>query len=245
MITIPYNQINSSIATLSSQNLAYPVNNLDDVYGSQVMKFTGYADENIVFDAGVGNTIDFDAIGIENHNFSSGVTITIQGNAADSWGSPSFDETVTYRENTIYQYYNTTSSYRFARLRIEDAGNSTALQIGYLSLGLNVNFPSINSSIDLDTVNNGLSYIGDSGQAGGNSKWSGRVFTLQSDYITLAEKLVLRTIKETNGTYQPIFCMLYDDDYDNEAAVYCILEIGDFKRTGQVYTCSFNVVEVN
>lgn len=60
-----------------------------------------------------------DAVIVHGHNISSGATVKIQGNATDSWGAPSVDETITYQAGTMFRYLTTTPrSFRYWRLLI-------------------------------------------------------------------------------------------------------------------------------
>jgi len=80
-----------------------------------------------VFDMSTAQT--FDCFAIMDHNFSSGATITLEANATDSWGSPSFTQSITYNADKILTYFNS-QSYRYIRLSVTDISNSD----GYLEI---------------------------------------------------------------------------------------------------------------
>ena len=72
---------------------------------------------------------------IYDHNISVDATITLQGNASDSWGAPSFEEVVTYNADKLL-FYIDSETYRYWRVVISDETNSDSyIQIGELFLG--------------------------------------------------------------------------------------------------------------
>ncbi len=114
----------------NSENINYPLTNLFDYRLSRKYRTdAGTTTATIVFDAGAAITVN--SIDIAGHNISSGVsTLKFQGNASDSWGAPSVDETLTYAAGVINKDF-TGGSYRYWRLHIIDAGNTdTYIEIG-------------------------------------------------------------------------------------------------------------------
>jgi len=220
----PYNQIDGVTTTPSTENLAYPVTNIVDTYGTQVFKFEGNTDENIVFDAGSGNTIDFNSIGIVNHNFTSSATITIQGNATDSWGSPSFSETVTWVDYLIYQFLSSAASYRYARIRIQDATNTDNLQMGYFTIGTYLQMPGFTSDVKITDKTVGNSYITQSGQMGGAKNFSFRQITVSMEDFSNTQRQAIRTLVQTNGDFTPVLAVLWESDFSKELPLFCRLD---------------------
>ena len=246
MIYIPYNLFTSDyISSVSTENLSYPRTNLDDTDGHVPFKFEGYSDENIVFDAGSGNTFSIDAFGIVNHNLTSGATITLEGNATDVWTSPSFQQVITWRSGVIFQYLSSVQTYRFFRIRIQDSGNTEEIKLGYISGGLYNEMPAIQSAYDISDEVQGSSYISASGAAGGSKKYKARVFYIVCNNITWTERGVLRTMNETNGDFQPMIGQFYAADYDEEPAFYFIFEKPfRISQTKNVFAGKFTVREV-
>jgi hypothetical protein len=82
------------------------------------------------------SAVSADCIAIYDHNFSSSAVITIQGNASDSWGAPTFSETVTWNNCKILHYFASSQSFQYWRLVISDETNAAAyIQISELCLG--------------------------------------------------------------------------------------------------------------
>ena len=68
-----------------------------------------------------------DALIIDKHNFGSTAVIRIQGNSANSWGSPPVNEVVTWAKNSIIHFFTTTKAsrlYRYWRLFVDNIGNA-------------------------------------------------------------------------------------------------------------------------
>lgn len=110
----------SQHATLTADNLASPQRPF------LTWRTTATGAQNAVIDFGVGRVV----VGfvIVNVNFTS---LTIQGNASDSWGSPSFSSAVTITRNPLtgrYQYggYLTGFAYRYMRLSIPSQATTDA-----------------------------------------------------------------------------------------------------------------------
>lgn len=89
----------------------------DTVYRSEDVTGT----KTFVFD--FGSDTQFNSVILLDHNFTNSATINIEANATDSWGAPTFSESITYNANKILHYTTTTPNLRYARLTIADASN--------------------------------------------------------------------------------------------------------------------------
>jgi len=246
----PYNQITSSITiTPSTQDYAYPKANLLDVYGSEVFKFTDYSDVNIVFYKAA--FFDFDSIAIVNHNFTSGATITLEANTSDAWGAPPYQESITWREYMTYDFVTavaTTDNYDYVRIRIQDPGNTEALQIGYIMLGDYVQMPGFSPDLSIGDQVLGVSAITDSGQTEGTKYYDRRVITVNMNDFSEAQRTAVRTIITTNGSFQPVAAVLWESDFAKELPLYAVCEDEKtFNHTDNFLTrwsTSFTLTEV-
>lgn len=113
----------------NSENVNFPLTNLFDSRLSRYYRTdTGTTTATIVFDPGSAVTVN--SICIAGHNISSGATIKFQGNATDSWGAPTIDETLTWSSGVINKDF-TGDTLEYWRLHIIDAGNTdTFIKIG-------------------------------------------------------------------------------------------------------------------
>ena len=112
------NLVESAIISASSENAQYPLSNLQHDFRTKVYRSTSNSD-TVVFD--MGSTEDVDSIALlDNWRSGFGVTtVTIEANATDSWGAPSFTTTMTLDQTFgigIKEF--TQESYRFWRLTL-------------------------------------------------------------------------------------------------------------------------------
>lgn len=138
-IRILYNYDTWDGATITSSSEASTDladdNTVDDLPG-RVWRTTGASSESIVFD--FGSAVNFDIFGIFNHNFTSGATVKLQANGTDSWGSPSYNQTLTIATDAdsvvlprlVYFPSNPTAR-RYWRVSVQDSSNPD----GYIEIG--------------------------------------------------------------------------------------------------------------
>lgn len=89
------NLVETSQITASTENAQFPVANLQQDFRTRVYRSTSNSD-NIVFDMGSTEPVDYLAI-VDNWQNGFGVsTITVEANATDSWGAPAFSTTLTF-----------------------------------------------------------------------------------------------------------------------------------------------------
>jgi hypothetical protein len=86
-----------------------------------------------------------DVIALLDHNLRSTATLAVKANASDAWGSPPLSETITWQDDHVLRYLQTTPrSYRYWALELTDVGNpdgylraSELFLGGYLELSQN------------------------------------------------------------------------------------------------------------
>ena len=106
---------------------------------AQVWRTSSDASEWIKFDLGSAKQIT--CFGMFNFNLTSSATVTLQANASDSWGSPSYSQALTIAtdaDGTVLErlvlYLDET--YRWWRVTFDDSGNSDGyLQVGRIAAG--------------------------------------------------------------------------------------------------------------
>lgn len=82
----------ASVITPSTEATGYEVENLYDGNPAKPWKMTATTG-NVVFDFGAATNIDL--VAIIHHNLTAALEVRIQGNATDSWGSPTLNQTIT------------------------------------------------------------------------------------------------------------------------------------------------------
>jgi hypothetical protein len=138
------NKIKTVAKTLvaDSQDAAYPSSNLQtDNYAQPWRTADAAGAHNVVNDFGSAQQIDTVFLG--NVNLTSGATVKIQANTADSWGAPAFEETLTVsglglnpRHRNLYHELASAQTFRYWRLLITDTSNPDGFyEIGEWWLG--------------------------------------------------------------------------------------------------------------
>lgn len=207
----------------SSAAANFPVTYLQNIHLAKRWRATGDSDEYIIIDAGDGNTLNPTAAAIAGHNLTSGTTVKIQGNATDSWGSPTVDETITWRSGTMVHFF-TGSALRFWRFHFADASNPDEyIEIGRLFLGTYLQMPGVEPAFDLPRrstatvaasitgqvyVDRGISYLNpafmfpvitDDERGDIDEMWAG---------VENATPIILVVWSESLDTQPPIYCVL-------------------------------------
>ena len=94
------NLVEDSTITFSTETYLYEAANIVDINTLKTWRSTSTT-ASVVFE--LSSADELDTVGIKNHNFTSGATIKIQANATDSWGAPTFSQTLTWREDIIME----------------------------------------------------------------------------------------------------------------------------------------------
>jgi len=111
------NLVDNSTLTASSENLLFPVSNIQDSRRSKVFRSTTNSD-SIVFDMQETSTIDTIFIVADKRAGFGVSTVTVEFNATNTWGAPAYSTAVTF--STIHGIgfveLATPIAYRFARV---------------------------------------------------------------------------------------------------------------------------------
>lgn len=165
---------------------------------------------NLVFN--FGSAQPFNTLIIDDHNLTASATITFQGNATDSWGAPSFSESVTYASGKITHYTSALQTYKYARAVITDTSNPDGyisiknIFIGqYMELSRTVGM-QFDRAMELAMTSETNRYMIE------RFRFHGKRQTIKGrfDYLTVADKVkldaMLAHIGDTdNETLQPIY----------------------------------------
>jgi len=144
---------NASIVA-TTEDSAYPAENIANLNPAKPAKLTGTTG-NWVFDFTSAQRVDL--VAIIHHNLTAGLEVRIQGNATDSWSSPTFNQQITipaYKEDgyptnpwldlrALSGY--SASGFRFWRLVVVGT-NGAAVAIGEFVMGSL--FRSLDPNID-------------------------------------------------------------------------------------------------
>jgi len=121
----------STLDSVSSEDTLYVKGNMYNKRQSLPWRMTAKTNQYAVFDLGSDRPT---IICILNHNFNSGVTLTLKADDdPPNWGAPAWTQALTYHALNIW-YSWSDKDYRWWRLEISDAGNPSNPEIGELVL---------------------------------------------------------------------------------------------------------------
>lgn len=202
------------VITASSEAAGYGVASLNDHMVVTKWRSTGDTDEWIKIN--FGSAVSITDVAIIGHNFTNGATVRIQGNNSDSWGSPTINETITWRDYIMDKAF-TGGSHTWWRLHIADAANpDTFLQFGYIFIGIDIAFGDIISREWAETkIENSLIGETRTGQVYGDEGIIRRLFTFDVPHIDETEKANFEAIFDAVGTHTPFVLFIDENDTVN------------------------------
>lgn len=214
------NLIDSASLTGSSEDISFPASNMQDSMLASVWRTTGITSENVVINLGTAQSADI--VFVANHNFTSSVTLTLEGNSSDSWGAPPFSESLTYSSGIISKAF-TSASYQYWRLTIADTTNSASyLKIGGLGLGAAYDYPGLGTDYSVENFTSAKKYISDGGQVYGSAGIQWRRISAQIPYVTAAERVTIESFFASVDWFYPVFVQ-FDETVISENALYATL----------------------
>ena len=198
-----------STSNVASEEAQFPRTNIQNAHRGQQWRTTadgGISDEYVVIGSTGGAAAR--ACLVLNHDLLAADTIKFQGNATDSWGSPTLDETMTHSSGVMSELF-ASATHNYWRLNWTKNVAATAYNIGRLFVG------------DYHDTERGPDYAGlkstrrDRSQAiesrGGTVYTldrhanSPRRWSLDFPSITETQKDSFETILDTVGTHKPFF----------------------------------------
>lgn len=189
---------------------------------------TGDTSEWVKFDLGSATAIT--CVGIFAHNLTSAATVTLQANASDSWGSPSYSQVLpvaTDADGVVVPHivYYLSQNYRWWRVTFADAANTdTYIQVGVIRGGAYYEVSrNYNSALPVQYIDpsEGAVTPGRQDHKRQRSRYRRATlgFTLQDR--TQADKL--RAIVTKIGTSKPCILGLDATNYPTAESMYCYM----------------------
>lgn len=244
------NQILTATLTPSTENAQYPVENIQDPRTTKVFRSTA-TPANIVIDFGSAKAIDTIAFKASKTG-SIGFTgdLTLEMNASDSWGAPSFTTAIT-PDATFKIGYKTfaTQTYRYARLV---ASGSSYVELSNVFLGAYTQLAS--NSIDY-----GWDHSFDDLTKGTFNRYGQGFFDENIKQMDLSarfkflDKTELATIQDMflyHGISKPLWIIVDEDEtiVDNKERFinqFYLKRLPSYNNSGfGLYDTSFNLIEV-
>jgi len=218
------NELDKYTLSANSEEGYYPVANVQDYQLAKVYRSTDDTAEWVKVDAGSGNTITATGACILGHNLTNGGTYKIQGNATDSWGSPSLDETFSYDSDIMIETFDS-AEYRFWRFSLADDSNpDTHLEIGRLFLGTYLEFadqPSKDFPLSYEDTSSVEYSI--TGQAFGDEGIIYKLYNFKYPYWTDTVRKNVVTMIEDIKLVKPVILVPDENNTDKLVPVYAKL----------------------
>lgn len=125
----------AATVTAGSEAADLPVANLQHPHRTKVYRTgTSAAAEWVKVDLGAAHAVQ--AVILLDHTLTAGDTlIKLQGNASDSWGAPSVDETLTYNAGTMAKFLSAAQTYQWWRIIFTKSAAGETRDIGRVFLG--------------------------------------------------------------------------------------------------------------
>ena len=213
---------NSEVTDLEGSNVVHD-------FISLPWRSTGDTSEWIKFDLGSATSIT--CIGIFKHNLTSGATVTLEANATDSWGSPSYTQVLTIAtdvDSAVLEriVFFLSESFQWWRITIADASNPDGyIQIGRIMAGAFYEFGrNFNSSFQLAMVDPSE---GDETPGRQDYKRSRKRYRRATLGFTLQDRTQmekLQAIMTKMGNSEPCILALDPTNYPTKDSMYCYLK---------------------
>ncbi len=130
------NLVDSATApTALTTDLLYPVVNVQNQRLAKRWRSTSATGQTIIIDLGSAQAVD--TIAVLGHSLTTSAVVSIDANATDSWGGPSFTTALTALTGPILKYLSAAQTYQYWRFNLSDASAaSNYVEAGRLWLGV-------------------------------------------------------------------------------------------------------------
>jgi len=214
------NKFLDSTILASSENPNYLAANMQNPILSKVYRST--ADSTTIK---ISTNITASFCAILGHNFTSTVVITLQGNDTDAWGSPSFEETISYRSDMCILQF-TEADYNYWRVVITDDDSSADgyIEIGSIYLGTFIQMPGMKQDQTFEKKSLSNVSISYSGQSFGETRYLYRNPNINFPFITHSMRDSLNDMWDNNQNVKQIIVLVWSDRLDLEAPMYALID---------------------
>jgi len=221
------NLIDDATLTPVSEDLIYPVENVQNQRLAKPWRTTSLTGVSVVAD--LGGTASVMMAAILGHNLTTSATLTISGNTTSSFVAPSYTTSMTSVDGIILKYFGAAQELRYWQYTIEDPTNTAAyVEVGRLWLGVFLQVEPT-STVDFsvnkrrsDTVTYGR---GRQKYATEGVGW--RAFDLSFDYVAGTALTAVQTLVDTVGLHSSFIFSNFDSSLDYDIVLPCYVSIAD------------------
>ncbi len=123
--------------TALTEDLLYPATNVQNQRLAKRWRSTSATVQTVIID--LGSAKDVDTIAVLGHSLTTSAVVSIDANATDSWGGPSFTTSLTALTGPILKYLAAAQTYQYWRFNLSDASAaSNYVEAGRLWLGTKI-----------------------------------------------------------------------------------------------------------
>lgn len=222
MYILYQNRVEGATITASTENPDYDFTTaFNDDRLSRVGRTVSDTSQTIVFD--LLSAVAVSKILIQNHNFTSGVTLTLEAHTSDSWGAPSYTTSLTYTADYIYKDLGSNQTYRYWRLSVSDASNpDDYLEISKVFLGTHIAV-YMDTAMVLDYDTNSTVSKSISGQAYSNRQLDFKKAKFVLSDITPATRILLKAFWDHVNIVKPWWLIIWEESLTTEPPIYNLL----------------------
>jgi len=179
---------------------------------------------------------------VDRGNLTAAATVTLQGNATDAWGAPSYSQAMTYTGTAFYLDLDET--YKYYRLKLVDAAVTT-ISIGYIHLGPEyTQMPPISNGAQLFYATTNEPSFSISNQVFANEGYEYLETTFEFTNISDSAQTILGKTIATRSEIlvmwsairntQPLWAMLWEENLDVFPPVFCVLNQSNLNMQKQL-----------
>lgn len=227
------NLVDSAALSASSENVIYPVENVQNGRLAKPWRTTSTTGVNCIVDLGAATAVS--TVAIMGHTLTTSATLTIEANSADSWAAPAWSTTLTSLSGVILKYLDAAQTYRYWRFTMEDASSGSAyIDIGrlWLSSYLQVD-PSSITEFTVGKERSDTVTVGRGKQKFATEGVGWRTFDLRFKVHSGTMLTAIQTLYDTVGNHESIIFSHFDSirTYPIVEPVYCSIDGGiDFSH---------------
>lgn len=214
MRIISKNLVLTATLTASSENVHFPLENLQNVLRSKRFRSTDKTDFHIIIDLGsIANVDSFIMLlPLEGKvNMTNDAVIKLQANSSDSWDTPAVDLTLEHDviKRQISHYFSEAQAYRYWRITVNDpTAESNYIEISKLIIGASVTFPNAQNGFKFGKDDGTKITRNDFGTAYADKYPILKTLNLSYKTLLLSEIEVLDNVFNENGNNIPVFITL-------------------------------------
>jgi len=240
------NHVEGATITASTENPDYDFTTaFNDDRLSRVGRTVSDTSQTIIFD--LLTAVAVSKVMIEKHNFSSGVTLTLEANATNVWTSPSYTTSLTYSADYVYKDLTANQTYRYWRLSVSDASNpDDYIEISKVFLGTHIAV-YMDTAMVLDYDSNSSVSKSVSGQVYGNRQLQYKKAKFNLSDITPANRILLKSFWNVVDIVKPFWLIIWEESLTVEPPIFCCLTKPlSWNKTvaeGGLFSCAIEIEE--